>query len=119
MSNLPTVLTVLSTVPVVLANLGMFALLAYVLAVKLQPLMGFIRLLVSPSLAGTFSRVSILCILGIMFWTCGCRAQVRGDLLSDQFPSPIGNFADMGSLFAAAFIVLGFAVCNILDKRGK
>jgi len=64
-------------------------------------------------------KLYVLGLLAVLAWSGGVHAQTLpiGDSVSDQYASPIGSLADMGSLFAAVFIVGGFAVGHTLDKR--
>lgn len=66
-------------------------------------------------------RFSILVMLGLFCWVGGARAltnlPLSGNYMSDQQVSPIGSLADMGSLFAAVFVLGGFAVGHTLDRK--
>lgn len=37
----------------------------------------YIRLLVRADLSGTLARLSVILLMGLMFWACGCRAETR------------------------------------------
>jgi hypothetical protein len=48
-----------------------------------------------------------LACMALLCWGCGAHAAVRGDAVNDQYASPVGAFADMGSLFAGALVIGG------------
>jgi hypothetical protein len=81
-----------------------------------------VRRFVSPSEFNVMGKIGcVLIFLAMILWAIGCHGATLpiGDAVSDQQVSPIGNLADMGSLFAAVLVIGAVAVGNALDRKGE